>query len=85
MYKAEFSVGPKDIHVITCNVGPKLYYSFRVYVPVGRTGTTSILCAHFTRNGADKSLAFPMSYLTIWSTTKTIFLGWVKEVRTTKS
>jgi hypothetical protein len=30
--------------------------------------------------GADKSLAFP-----ICSTTKRIFLGWVKEVRTTKS
>jgi hypothetical protein len=29
--------------------------------------------------GADKSLAFP-----ICSTTKRIFLGWVKEVRTTK-
>jgi hypothetical protein len=32
------------------------------------------------RRGADKSLAFP-----ICSTTKRIFLGWVKEVRTTKS
>jgi hypothetical protein len=32
------------------------------------------------RRGADKFLAFP-----ICSTTKLIFLGWVKEVRTTKS
>jgi hypothetical protein len=32
------------------------------------------------RKGADKFLAFP-----ICSTIKTIFLGWVKEVRTTKS
>jgi hypothetical protein len=32
------------------------------------------------RKGADKSLAFP-----IYSTTERIFLGWVKEVRTTKS
>jgi hypothetical protein len=32
------------------------------------------------RRGADKSLAFP-----ICSTTKRIFLGWVEEVRTTKS
>jgi hypothetical protein len=32
------------------------------------------------RRGADKSLAFP-----ICSITKIIFLGWVKEVRTTKS
>jgi hypothetical protein len=30
--------------------------------------------------GADKFLAFPLC-----STTKRIFLGWVKEVRTTKS
>jgi hypothetical protein len=32
------------------------------------------------RRGADKSLAFP-----ICNTTRIIFLGWVKEVRTTKS
>jgi hypothetical protein len=30
-------------------------------------------------------LAFPVSYFLICSTTKIIFLGWVKEVRTTKS
>jgi hypothetical protein len=35
--------------------------------------------------GADKSLAFPISYFPICSTTKRIFLGWVKEVRTMKS
>jgi hypothetical protein len=34
---------------------------------------------------ADKSLAFPISCFPICSTTKIIFLGWVKEVRTTKS
>jgi hypothetical protein len=37
------------------------------------------------RKGADKSLAFPISYFPICSTTKRIFLGWVEEVRTTKS
>jgi hypothetical protein len=35
--------------------------------------------------GADKSLAFPISYFPICSTTKRIFLRRVKEVRTTKS
>jgi hypothetical protein len=34
----------------------------------------------YIRRGADKSLVFP-----ICSTAKRIFLGWVKEVRTTKS
>jgi hypothetical protein len=34
--------------------------------------------------GADKCLALPISYFPICSTTKRIFLGWVKEVRTTK-
>jgi hypothetical protein len=38
----------------------------------------------FVRKGA-KSLAFPISYFPIYSTIKTIFLGWVKEIRTTKS
>jgi hypothetical protein len=37
------------------------------------------------RKDADKSLAFPVSYFPICSTTKIIFLGWVKEVRTTNS
>jgi hypothetical protein len=36
------------------------------------------------RRGADKSLAFPISYFPAYSTTKIIFLGLVKEVRTTK-
>jgi hypothetical protein len=40
---------------------------------------TEIWCEGI-RKGADKSLAFP-----ICSTTKRIFLGWAKEVRTTKS
>jgi hypothetical protein len=35
--------------------------------------------------GADKSVAFHISYFPICSTTKINFLGWVKEVRTTKS
>jgi hypothetical protein len=35
--------------------------------------------------GADKSLAFLISSFPICSKTKRIFLGWVKEVRTTKS
>jgi hypothetical protein len=30
-------------------------------------------------------MAFPVSYFPVCSTTKTIFLGWVKEVRTMKS
>jgi hypothetical protein len=37
------------------------------------------------RRGADKSLAFTISCFPLVSTTKRIFLGWVKEVRTTKS
>jgi hypothetical protein len=37
------------------------------------------------RRAADKSLAFPISYFPICSATKRIFLGWFKEVRTTKS
>jgi hypothetical protein len=40
------------------------------------------ICLH---SGADKSLAFPISYFPICRTTKRIFLGRVKEVRTTKS
>jgi hypothetical protein len=39
---------------------------------------------HVSR-GADKSLAFPVSYFPICSTTIRILLGCVKEVRTTKS
>jgi hypothetical protein len=35
--------------------------------------------------GADMFLAFLISYLPTCSTTKRIFLGWVKEARTTKS
>jgi hypothetical protein len=35
--------------------------------------------------GVDKSLAFPISPMGGCGTTKRIFLGWVKEVRTTKS
>jgi hypothetical protein len=35
--------------------------------------------------GADKYLAFPISYSHIRTRTKRIFLGWVKEVRTKKS
>jgi hypothetical protein len=37
------------------------------------------------RRCADKSLAFPFSYFLIFSTTKRIFLEWIKEVITTKS
>jgi hypothetical protein len=39
----------------------------------------------FVRRCDDKSLVFPISYFPICSTTKIISLGWVKEVRTTKS
>jgi hypothetical protein len=35
--------------------------------------------------GADKSLAFPILYFPSCGTTKIIFLGWVEEVRLTKS
>jgi hypothetical protein len=39
----------------------------------------------YVHRGADKYLALPISYFPICSTTKRIFLGWVKEVRTMKS
>jgi hypothetical protein len=39
----------------------------------------------FIRRGADKSLALPISYFPICSPNRRIILGWVKEVRTTKS
>jgi hypothetical protein len=41
-------------------------------------------CSVQILRGADKSLAFLISYFPICSTIKRIFLGWVKEVRTTK-
>jgi hypothetical protein len=41
--------------------------------------------ARHIRRGADKSLAFPISYFPICSTTKRIFPGWVKEVKTIES
>jgi hypothetical protein len=47
--------------------------------------TMNILGGIEIRKGDDKSLAFRFSYFLICSTTKRIFLGWVKEVRTTKS
>jgi hypothetical protein len=47
--------------------------------------TFYMLLHEFIRRGADKSLAVSISYFTICSTTKRIFLGWVKEVRKTKS
>jgi hypothetical protein len=37
------------------------------------------------RRGADEFLACSFSHFPIYSTTKRIVLGWVKEVRTTKS
>jgi hypothetical protein len=39
----------------------------------------------YVSRGADKSLAFPISYFPICNTTKKIFLGYVKEVGITKS
>jgi hypothetical protein len=45
----------------------------------------AVHCENHIRRGADKSLAFSISYFPICSTTKRIFLGWVKEVRTTKT
>jgi hypothetical protein len=42
-------------------------------------------CFRGIRMGADKSLAFHISYFPFCSTTKIIFLVWVKEVRTAKS
>jgi hypothetical protein len=45
-----------------------------------------IICTlHPILMGADKSLAFPISYIPTCSKTKRSSLGWVKEVRTTKS
>jgi hypothetical protein len=46
-------------------------------VDKGFSGSEQVFCK--INRGADKSLAFP-----VCSTTKRIFLGWVKEVRTTK-
>jgi hypothetical protein len=55
--------------------------SEKPYLNVNVNFLTSSVAINFLgiRRGADKSLAFP-----ICSTTKRIFLGWVKEVRTTK-
>jgi hypothetical protein len=39
----------------------------------------------YIHRGADKYLAFRISYFAVCSITKRISLGWVKEVRTTKS
>jgi hypothetical protein len=56
------------------------------YAYVGHSPTSRCLIEkEYTRRGADKSLAFPVSYFPICGTTKRVFLGWVKEVRTTKS
>jgi hypothetical protein len=49
-----------------------------------RLNSMELVGIEIIRMGADKSLAFPVSYFTICSTTKRIFLGWVKEVRTRK-
>jgi hypothetical protein len=52
---------------------------------------TNTLCGknaglfYVTAGGTYVGVAFPISYFPICSTTKRIFLGWVKEVRTTKS
>jgi hypothetical protein len=43
-----------------------------------------ILVLNHIRRDAVKSLAFPISYFPICSTTERIFLGWVKEIITTK-
>jgi hypothetical protein len=37
-----------------------------------------LLNPHLIHRGADKSLAFPISYFPICTTTKRIFFGWVK-------
>jgi hypothetical protein len=50
----------------------------------GHSLQTNLFC-QYIRRGADKSSVFPVSYFPICSTTKRIFLGWVKEVRTKKS
>jgi hypothetical protein len=57
------------------------YVMFRLFF----TGYLTAYCVYRLRRGADKSLAFRISSFLICSTTKRIFLGWVKEVRTTKS
>jgi hypothetical protein len=54
------------------------YHFVIVYIDVSVDRT--VARSRELRRGADKSLAFP-----IFSTTKRIFLGWVKEVRTAKS
>jgi hypothetical protein len=63
---------------------PKLQVSILklgILISVSRESNRSFVL----RSGADKSLAFPIFYFPICSTSKSIFLGWVKEVRTTKS
>jgi hypothetical protein len=50
-----------------------------------KRGVVYLLRAESHTYGADKSLAVPISNFPVCSTTKRIFLAWVKEVRTTKS
>jgi hypothetical protein len=62
-----------EFRLISCPIRSQSVYRLRYPGSVG------------IRRGADKSLAFPISPFPISSKTKRIFLGWVKEVRTTKS
>jgi hypothetical protein len=52
---------------------------YTLFIRVTHKLLTTAIYTFQTCRGADKSLAFP-----ICSTIKIIFLGWVKEVRTTK-
>jgi hypothetical protein len=68
-------------HTLRGEVGGSLF----LCIPSGLSNGPTVIYLYpwlppVLREGADKSLAFPTC-----STTKIIFLGWVKEVRTTQS
>jgi hypothetical protein len=76
----DVSVNMRDFSVVRL-LTPGVTYAQRFF---GQRKVTWKWDGHVSR-GADESLAFPILYFPICSTTKRIFLGWVKEVRTTKS
>jgi hypothetical protein len=56
-----------------------------VYVHIYVTHSVQLKLSLNIRRSVDKSLSFPVSYFPICSTTKRIFLRWIKEVRIKKS
>jgi hypothetical protein len=62
------------------------FQTIRTYPGISERMRRSVMrSVEAMRKSADKSLAFLISYFLVCSTTKRILLGWVKEVRTTKS